>query len=51
MAVREIRGFIQAAPLPQSPSFVRGLIAVEGKTVSLLVLDGLLAGERRLEAA
>ncbi|MGA3302965.1 MAG: chemotaxis protein CheW, partial [Methylovirgula sp.] len=30
MAVREIRGFAPATPLPQSPAFVRGVINLRG---------------------
>jgi purine-binding chemotaxis protein CheW len=36
MAVREIRGFTPATPLPQSPGFVRGVINLRGAVLPII---------------
>ncbi len=36
MAVREIRGFTPATPLPQSPGFVRGVINLRGVVLPII---------------
>lgn len=38
MAVREIRGWTPATPLPQTPSFVRGVINLRGAVVPVIDL-------------
>jgi len=38
MAVREIRGWTQATPLPHSPPFVRGVINLRGAVLPILDL-------------
>ncbi len=38
MAVREIRGWTQATPLPHSPSYVRGVINLRGAVLPILDL-------------
>ncbi|MGO9135980.1 MAG: chemotaxis protein CheW [Methylovirgula sp.] len=48
MAVREIRGFTPATPLPQSPGFVRGVINLRGVVLPIIDLAtrlGLPAAE------
>jgi purine-binding chemotaxis protein CheW len=48
MAVREIRGFTPATPLPQSPGFVRGVINLRGVVLPIIDLAtrlGFLAAE------
>ena len=42
MAVREIRGFAPATPLPQSPSFVRGVINLRGAVLPIVDLSARL---------
>lgn len=42
MAVREIRGFTPATPLPQSPSFVRGVINLRGAVLPIIDLAARL---------
>ncbi|HEY5225377.1 MAG TPA: chemotaxis protein CheW [Methylovirgula sp.] len=42
MAVREIRGFTPATPLPQSPSFVRGVINLRGAVLPIIDLSARL---------
>lgn len=39
MAVREIRGWTQATPLPQAPSYVRGVINLRGAVVPVMDLS------------
>lgn len=36
MAVREIRGWVPATPLPRSPAFVRGVINLRGAVLPIL---------------
>ena len=38
MAVREIRGWTQATPLPQAPSYVRGVINLRGAVLPIVDL-------------
>ena len=38
MAVREVRGFTQATPLPHSPPYVRGVINLRGAVLPILDL-------------
>ena len=42
MAVREIRGFAPATPLPQSPAFVRGVINLRGAVLPIIDLSARL---------
>ncbi|WP_219319696.1 chemotaxis protein CheW [Methylovirgula sp. HY1] len=42
MAVREIRGFTPATPLPQSPGFVRGVINLRGAVLPIVDLSARL---------
>ena len=42
MAVREIRGFTPATPLPQSPAFVRGVINLRGAVLPIIDLSARL---------
>jgi len=42
MAVREIRGFTPATPLPQAPSFVRGVINLRGAVLPIIDLSARL---------
>ncbi|MGB8277578.1 MAG: chemotaxis protein CheW, partial [Methylovirgula sp.] len=42
MAVREIRGFTPATPLPQSPCFVRGVINLRGAVLPIIDLSARL---------
>jgi purine-binding chemotaxis protein CheW len=42
MAVREIRGFTPATPLPQSPSYVRGVINLRGAVLPIIDLSARL---------
>jgi purine-binding chemotaxis protein CheW len=42
MAVREIRGFTPATPLPQTPSFVRGVINLRGAVLPIIDLSARL---------
>ncbi len=42
MAVREIRGWTQATPLPYSPSYVRGVINLRGAVLPILDLKARL---------
>jgi purine-binding chemotaxis protein CheW len=42
MAVREIRGFAPATPLPQSPAFVRGVINLRGAVLPIIDLAARL---------
>jgi purine-binding chemotaxis protein CheW len=42
MAVREIRGWVPATPLPRSPSFVRGVINLRGAVLPILDLAARL---------
>lgn len=42
MAVREIRGFAPATPLPQSPGFVRGVINLRGAVLPIIDLSARL---------
>lgn len=42
MAVREIRGFTPATPLPQSPSYVRGVINLRGAVLPIIDLAARL---------
>ena len=42
MAVREIRGWVQATPLPRSPPFVRGVINLRGAVLPILDLAARL---------
>lgn len=43
MAVREIRGWTPATPLPHSPSFVRGVINLRGAVLPVVDLAARLA--------
>jgi len=42
MAVREIRGWTQATPLPRSPSYVRGVINLRGAVLPIVDLSARL---------
>lgn len=42
MAVREIRGWTEATPLPQSPSYVRGVINLRGAVLPIVDLSARL---------
>src|SRR5690349_10774035 len=42
MAVREIRGWTPATPLPQAPSFVRGVINLRGMVLPIVDLSDRL---------
>jgi purine-binding chemotaxis protein CheW len=42
MSVREIRGWTPATPLPQSPSFVRGVINLRGAVLPIVDLGARL---------
>ena len=42
MAVREIRGWTQATPLPHAPSYVRGVINLRGSVLSIIDLSARL---------
>jgi purine-binding chemotaxis protein CheW len=42
MAVREIRGWTKATPLPHSPSFVRGVINLRGAVLPIMDLSARL---------
>lgn len=42
MAVREIRGWVPATPLPRSPPFVRGVINLRGAVLPILDLAARL---------
>lgn len=42
MAVREIRGWSQATPLPQQPPFMRGVINLRGVVLPIMDLAGRL---------
>ena len=42
MAVREIRGFTPATPLPQSPGYVRGVINLRGAVLPIIDLSARL---------
>ncbi|SUS03259.1 Chemotaxis protein CheW [uncultured Defluviicoccus sp.] len=42
MAVREIRGWTQATPLPQAPSYVRGVINLRGAVLPIVDLSARL---------
>ncbi len=42
MAVREIRGFTPATPLPQTPGFVRGVINLRGAVLPIVDLSARL---------
>jgi purine-binding chemotaxis protein CheW len=42
MAVREIRGFTPATPLPQTPGFVRGVINLRGAVLPIIDLSARL---------
>ena len=42
MAVREIRGWTHATPLPHSPSYVRGVINLRGAVLPIIDLKGRL---------
>jgi purine-binding chemotaxis protein CheW len=42
MAVREIRGWAQATPLPYSPSYVRGVINLRGAVLPIIDLKSRL---------
>jgi purine-binding chemotaxis protein CheW len=42
MAVREIRGWTRATPLPHSPSYVRGVINLRGAVLPILDLKARL---------
>ncbi len=42
MAVREIRGWVHATPLPRSPPFVRGVINLRGAVLPILDLAARL---------
>jgi purine-binding chemotaxis protein CheW len=42
MAVREIRGWTQATPLPHSPSYVRGVINLRGAVLPIIDLKARL---------
>jgi purine-binding chemotaxis protein CheW len=42
MAVREIRGFTPATPLPQSPGYVRGVINLRGAVLPIIDLAARL---------
>ena len=45
MAVREIRGWTQATPLPQAPSYVRGVINLRGAVLPIVDLASRLGFE------
>jgi purine-binding chemotaxis protein CheW len=38
MAIREIRGWTQATPLPQSPDFIRGVVNLRGTVLPIIDL-------------
>ncbi len=42
MSVREIRGWTQATPLPQSPDYIRGVINLRGTVLPILDLGARL---------
>jgi purine-binding chemotaxis protein CheW len=42
MAVREIRGWTQATPLPQSPDFIRGVVNLRGTVLPIIDLSARL---------
>ena len=42
MAVREIRGWTQATPLPRTPAFVKGVINLRGAVLPIIDLGGRL---------
>ncbi|HVY87747.1 MAG TPA: chemotaxis protein CheW [Hyphomonadaceae bacterium] len=42
MAVREIRGWTEATPLPQAPSYVRGVINLRGAVLPIVDLAARL---------
>jgi purine-binding chemotaxis protein CheW len=42
MAVREIRGWTQATPLPQAPPYVRGVINLRGAVLPIVDLSARL---------
>lgn len=42
MAIREIRGWTQATPLPQSPDFVRGVVNLRGTVLPIIDLGARL---------
>lgn len=45
MAVREIRGWTPATPVPHSPRFVRGVINLRGAVVPVIDLSARFGGE------
>ena len=49
MAIREIRGWTQATPLPQSPDFIRGVVNLRGTVLPIIDLGARL-GLGRTEA-
>jgi purine-binding chemotaxis protein CheW len=49
MAIREIRGWTQATPLPQSPAFIRGVVNLRGTVLPIIDLGARL-GLGRTEA-
>ena len=51
MAVREIRGWTAATALPQSPSFVRGVINLRGAVLPIVDLAARLGFEGGARAA
>ena len=49
MAVREIRGWTQATPLPQAPSYVRGVINLRGAVLPIVDLAARLGLGEQVE--
>jgi len=45
MAIREIRGWTPATPLPHSPAYVRGVINLRGTVLPVIDLKAKLGGE------
>lgn len=51
MAVREIRGWTPATPLPQSPSYVRGVVNLRGAVLPIIDMSARLnMGDTRTNA-
>lgn len=42
MTIREIRGWTQATPLPQSPDFIRGVVNLRGTVLPIIDLSARL---------
>jgi purine-binding chemotaxis protein CheW len=42
LAIREIRGWTQATPLPQSPDFIRGVVNLRGAVLPIIDLGARL---------